>query len=372
MKKGKNFNRSLNKPRVLIAPLDWGLGHATRCIPIVISLLKYKCEVIFAAEGATKELLQKEFPQLVFLPLKGYQMRYSHSNFWLPVTLLLQFPKLLSRVYSERRWLKNVVKEHKIDAVISDNRLGMSHAAIPSVYITHQLLIKTGSRFTEAIAQKIHYHFINKYQTCWLPDWVGEKNLAGELSHPTVLPKTPIKHIGPLSRFENVEAILKYDLCVLISGPEPQRSIFEKIIFAAVKNSKIKVVVVRGLPNETNTPAFANSLVEIKNHLPAAALNNVLLQSKHIVARSGYSTIMDLVKLQRHAMLIPTPGQTEQEYLATYLQQQRLFCTVDQHQFNLDKILNEVENFTFCKFPAAENEFDEVIKDFVNGLATNQ
>ncbi len=370
--KGKNFNSSSNKPRVLIAPLDWGLGHATRCIPIIISLIKHKCEVIIAAEGATKELLQKEFPQLKIMQLKGYRVSYSRAKFWLPATLLLQFPKILYSIYAERRWLKKAVEEFNIDAVISDNRLGMSHATIPTIYITHQLLIKTGSSFIETIAQKIHYHFINKYNTCWVPDWAGRVNVAGELSHPATVPKIPVKYIGPLSRFEDFDATLKYNLCVLLSGPEPQRSLFEKIIFDSVEKSKTSVLIVRGLPNESRVLEVDNSMVEVTNHLPTAELNKALLQSKHIIARSGYSTIMDLIKLQRHAILVPTPGQTEQEYLAKYLAGQKLFCTVNQENFNLEELLKVAEGYSFCKLPIAKNEFDEVIKDFVNSLNVNQ
>lgn len=367
--KGKNFNSSNKKPRVLISPLDWGLGHATRCIPIVISLIKHGCEVIIAADGATKKLLHKEFPNLVFLPLAGYRVRYSKSRLWLPITLLMQFPKILISIYRERSWLKKTVRTNNIDAVISDNRLGLSHASIPTIYITHQLLIKTGNTFTEAFAQKIHYHFINKFKACWVPDWAGEINIAADLSHPEMLPKLPVHYIGSLSRFEKTDAEIIYDLCFLISGPEPQRTIFEKLIFAAVSQNITRVIIIRGLPDSSNIPASENKLVEIRNHLPASELNKVLLQSKQIIARSGYSTIMDLVKLQRHAILIPTPGQTEQEYLAKYLADRKLFYTVSQEDFNLTEILKIVESFSLSEFPFAKNELDNIVADFVASLA---
>ena len=126
-----NFNTQQSRPRILVAPLDWGLGHATRCIPIIFKLIQQNCEVFIAAEGAIKILLQKEFPRLGFIELKGYRMQYSRNRSWMPVSLLLQFPKLISRIYAENRWLKKVVDEYKIDAVISDNRLGLSHKKIP-------------------------------------------------------------------------------------------------------------------------------------------------------------------------------------------------------------------------------------------------
>ena len=191
MIKAQNFNITDHKPRILIAPLDWGLGHATRCIPIIAALIQQNCTVIVAAEGKLRTLLQKEFPDVQFIELRGYRVQYSRYRFWMPVKLLLQLPKILYRIYAENRWLKKAVKEHSIHAVISDNRMGLFHKTIPCIYITHQLTIKTGNRFTESIAQKIHYHYINKFSACWVPDAEGSLNLAGALSHPAKLPKVP-------------------------------------------------------------------------------------------------------------------------------------------------------------------------------------
>jgi uncharacterized protein (TIGR00661 family) len=366
--KDKNFNRPDKKPRVLIAPLDWGLGHATRCIPIILSLIEHDCEVIVAAEGAPKQLLQQEFPDLVFAELKGYRVKYSRKKFWLPAKLLMQFPKILLHIYAENRWLKKMAAQYNIDAVISDNRFGMYHAAIPSVYITHQLKIKTGNQVIEKFVQKIHYHFINKFTECWVPDWAGEINLAGDLSHPSVLPTTPVKYTDPLSRLEKTTEEIKYDCCILISGPEPQRSVFEEIIFRDLENYAGKVIVIRGLPENSLDIKIKNPLVEIKNHLPAAVLSKVLQQSNFIICRSGYSTIMDLVKLQRNATLVPTPGQTEQEYLAEYLQGKQLFYTVTQASFSLSEIIQKMKGYSFKEIAISKNEDNTVIKDFVAGL----
>jgi UDP:flavonoid glycosyltransferase YjiC (YdhE family) len=187
--KVENFNIPGLKPRILIAPLDWGLGHATRCIPIISALIQQNCSVIIAAESQVKFLLQKEFPNLQFIHLTGYRIKYSRYKLWMPVKLLLQLPKIVYRIYAENLWLKRIVKQNKIDVVIADNRMGLYHKKIPCIYITHQLSIKTGNRFTESVAQKIHYHFINKFCACWVPDAEGALNLAGELSHPVTMPK---------------------------------------------------------------------------------------------------------------------------------------------------------------------------------------
>lgn len=363
--KAENFNIPGHKPRILIAPLDWGLGHATRCIPVISVLIKQHYTVIVAAQGAVKTLLQNEFPDLQFVELRGYRVRYSHSKFRMPVKLLLQLPKIFYRIYAENRWLKAVVREHNIDAIISDNRPGLYHKQIPCIYITHQLTIKTGNRFTENIAQKIHYYYINKFRACWVPDATGAVNLAGELSHPAKFPKVQVTYLGLLSRFEKKEVEIKYDLCILLSGPEPQRTILEKIILADVNKMHKKIFIVRGLPQETKVLCLNDPFIEIKNHLPAEELSTIIQQSKLIISRCGYSTVMDLVKLQKKAILVPTPGQTEQEYLGKYLQEQKLFYTVDQEDFSLTGVIKNAELFNHT-WPVNEDVYKAVIENFVS------
>jgi uncharacterized protein (TIGR00661 family) len=369
--KAENFNIPEHKPRILIAPLDWGLGHATRCIPIISTLIQLGCTVVVAAEGPVKALLQNEFPDVQFVELKGYHIQYSRSACWMPIKLLFQFPKIIYRIYAENRWLKKEIKSNRIDAVIADNRMGLFHKKIPCIYITHQLTIKTGNRFTENIAQKIHYHYINKFSTCWVPDAAGIANLAGVLSHPAKLPKVPVTYLGPLSRFEKKGVDVKYDICIILSGPEPQRTIFEKIILEGVYKVEGKICLVRGLPGETDIPDFKSPSIEIRNHLAAEELNNIILQSKMIVSRCGYSTVMDLVKLQKKAILVPTPGQTEQEYLGRYLQNQKLFYCVDQYGFSLQEVLKSAASFNFSTAAIDANVYKTVIENFGHPSAIN-
>jgi uncharacterized protein (TIGR00661 family) len=367
--KDQNFNIPNHKPRILIAPLDWGLGHATRCIPIISALIQQGCTVIVASEGRVRTLLQKEFPDLQFIELKGYRIQYSRYRFWMPVKLLLQLPKILYRIYAENRWLKKAVKENSINAIISDNRMGLFYKKTPCVYITHQLTIKAGNRFTESIAQKIHYHYINKFSACWVPDAEGALNLAGALSHPATLPKVPVIYLGALSRFQKRDVESKYDLCIILSGPEPQRTIFEKIILEDLHKVKGKVYLVRGLPGETEELQLNNSSIEIKNHLAADELNNIMLQSKMIISRCGYSTVMDLVKLQKKAILVPTPGQTEQEYLGSYLQNQKLFYCVDQKSFLLPEAIKSTAAFEFNTSTVCVHDYKNVVKNFAATLS---
>lgn len=364
----ENINTANSNARVLVAPLDWGLGHATRCIPIIYELLRFGFEVQIAAEGKTKKLLENEFPGLLFLPLKGYEVRYSKNKSLLFFSLFIQLPKLLWRIYYEHKWLKKIVKEKDISMVISDNRLGMYNSTIPCVYITHQLKIKTGNRFTDQLVQKIHYFFINKYSACWVPDNKTENNLAGDLSHPECLPKTPVKYLGSLSRFEKNTVDKKYDYLVLISGPEPQRTIFEDLMLEELKKISGKIILIRGLPGDDKPLIQNNDKIEIHNHLSSAALNRAILQSGIVICRSGYTSIMDLIKLNQKAILIPTPGQTEQEYLAAYLMQKKMFFSVPQNNFSLPTAIHGITEFPFAVMNVKQDEYKGVIKESIQQL----
>jgi uncharacterized protein (TIGR00661 family) len=358
------------KKRVLIAPLDWGLGHATRCIPIIYALIQQDFEVIIAAEGKIRVLLEKAFPGYSFAFLKGYNISYSKAKFWLPLKIFVQLPKIFWRIYAENRWLKRIIKEYKIDAVISDNRPGLYHRAIPCTYITHQLRVKTGNAFTEWAAQKIHYYFINKYTACWVPDNEAiENNFAGDLSHPKKLPATPVKYIGTLSRFEKISIEKKYDLLFLISGLEPQRTIFENLVLVQLKNFNGTALLVKGLPGTAEGPPAADdNKIKIVNHLDANELGKAIQQCDIVISRSGYTTIMDLIKLQQKAVLIPTPGQTEQEYLAQYLMAKNLFCSVTQNNFSLAEVVKQAAAFPFANISADQNKYKQVVKEFAQKL----
>lgn len=348
-----NINKKIVQKRVLIAPLDWGLGHATRCIPIVTALVAQGFEVFIAAEEAAAVLLQKEFPKVKMIPLKGYRVLYSKNKknfFW---KMLLQVPKIFSEIKFENAWLKKTIEENKIDIVISDNRFGLYNKNVLCIFITHQLQIKTGRHFTENIAQKINYKYINKFDECWVIDEEGDKNFAGELSHPKKMPNTIVKYIGALSRFKNYEVEKKYDLLVLLSGPEPQRSIFENILLAQIKDLKLHITIVRGLPAEKKMLEIEN--VKTYNHLTAEILNELILASKIIIARSGYTTVMDIAALQQKAIFVPTPGQTEQEYLANYLSEKKYCVAEKQDGFNLQNALDKLENATLVPYPTLES-----------------
>ncbi len=341
----------------MVAPLDWGLGHATRCIPIIRALVSGGFEVMLAVEGVQANLLQTEFPALICIPLKGYRVRYSKHPAWLPLVLLQQLPRLFSVIRQENRWLDTIIREYRIDLVISDNRYGLFSPSIPCIFITHQLTVKAPFAWLEKVLQRINYQYINRFTACWVPDAAGEDNVAGVLSHPARLPKIPLKYIGLLSRFQPKTAEKKYDLCILLSGPEPQRTLLENKFLAELSAVPGKILLVRGKPgSKENIPVPDH--VAVTNHLPNEALQAAIQQSDYVLSRSGYTTVMELLCLQKRSILIPTPGQTEQEYLAARLAEAHHCYAVSQSQFQFAEHFAEAKTFNYQtgSFPVCDPE----------------
>lgn len=310
--------------KILICPLNWGLGHATRCIPVIKQLIQEGHEVVIAADGYPLHLLRETFSEIRFIESTSYKIRYSAGKSQL-TAMFKSIPKILIGTIKEHYWLKQLNKQEQFDQIISDNRFGLWNKNIHSIYITHQLMIKMPLvlKFMEPLVWLGHRFFIHRYNECWVPDDAGENNLSGDLSHRYTLPRN-VRFIGPLSRFSALNTrttnLKSYDTVILISGPEPQRTLFEKQMIERFSPSTKEVLIVQGLPGQITTQAVSDSLKRIP-HLTTEVMAFYLLQAKIIICRSGYSTIMDLVALGclDKAILIPTPGQTEQEYLAHYL-----------------------------------------------------
>ena len=359
------------KLRILVAPLDWGLGHATRCIPIIRELVEQGVDVWLAGEGQQEILLKAEFPTLSFLELPGYRVRYAAMKWGLLKNMLFQTPKILKRIREEKKWLNQKIGEHKFDAVISDNRYGLHHDKVPCIFITHQLKIKSPlGKWSEKILQKRNYNYINRFAACWVPDVEAQKSLAGELSHPPTKPGITVHYTGALSRFNSGGiAENKDQLLVVLSGPEPQRTLLENKIIAAIGHYNHSAVIVRGLPG-SSTLSPSTNMIKFYNHLPAEQLNKEMEAAEYVISRSGYSTVMDIATLQKKSILIPTPGQTEQEYLGKYLMEMKMALSVDQNDFNLEKALASAKNLNYNAFPTSNNDnLKSIISQFLSQLS---
>ena len=339
--------------RILISPLDWGLGHASRIIPIIDRYIEQGDNVIIAGSGMSLNLLQKQFPSLKSIEIPSFKMKYSagNSQVW---AVAKAFPNLIYYSIKEHQALKRIVKEENIDFIISDNRFGLFHKTVPSAYITHQLLIKLpkGWAWLEPFVAFVHRCIINRFTECWVPDFEDmSDSLAGELSHPNKKPRN-VRYIGILSRFskrctpyghENIITGCARDfaparLCIsklnialaysqnsslltILSGAEPQRTMLEKELLTSLQDDPHENIILIQGKVEAEQKMSKVGKVTVYNYINTEELQEYILKADKIICRSGYSSIMDLHALGKlkNATLIPTPGQTEQEYLAEYI-----------------------------------------------------
>lgn len=330
-------NFALVLKRILVAPLNWGLGHATRCIPLVQELERKGAEVLLASDGVALHLLRAEFPHLPAFELPSYRIRYDSVNMvW---NIGKQLPRILWAIRSERKAIAGLVAQYGIQGIISDNRYGCYALKVNSVLLTHQLRLRV-PWFSWVINGAIRLAFA-KFDTIWVPDTATGPGLSGELSHTVPTAHRDVRYMGILTRMRAYEREPEYDVAVVLSGPEPQRSILEQRLLEQAIFMPHKFIFVQG-KTQTKTHHFASDNVEMVSFLTSQDLNDVLMSSKVLVTRSGYSSIMDLAGLGKKAILVPTPGQTEQEYLADFLAGQQLFVAQRQDALDLDGGIRQI------------------------------
>ena len=328
------MNKSYN---ILICPLEWGLGHAARMIPLARKLREMNNNIFIGSGEKHLSLFRNELPGLSYIQFPGFKPGYSR---FLPqyLALLLKTPLLLYHIILEHFRLKRIIRKHAIDIVISDNRFGLWNRKVKTVYVTHMPLIPLPKplRFLEFFGILLHRAVIKKYSLCFIPDLPGELNVSGRLSHGIKLPDN-VRYIGILSRFISMGPYLQENPVkfqhntVILSGPEPQREIFKQKLVTLLKDKEPMTVMLEGRPDKMREIVRSGNIINY-NHLPASEMKEMITGSKSIITRSGYTTIMELVSLNCSALLIPTPGQTEQEYLAEYLSEKEWFSTISQSE----------------------------------------
>ncbi len=342
-----NGSKSIKKTRILVVPLNWGLGHATRLIPIIRQLMEMDVELVAGGSPQHQQLLQQEIAHLKTVDFPYLNIHLSGRKTQL-FSLAIQLPAFLFQIVREHFALRKLIRSKNIEIVISDNCYGLWNRSVYSVFITHQLRIKLpqGVRFLERSVNCINSFFIHKFNECWIPDFEEAGGFAGKLSH-TAIKNDSVKYIGILSRFtclkkytesSDIKSLKK--ILFIISGPEKQRTIFENIIRKELTHipKKYDYTVIRGLPLEKE-PDSDSWL----SHADSVKMQRLMMDADIIVCRAGYSTIMDLLALGKTAILIPTPGQTEQEYLAGYLAEKGYFHTCQQDQFKLGSLIPDFE-----------------------------
>ena len=331
---------------ILICPLEWGLGHAGRMIPLARELKARNYNVITCSGKSHQALFRKEIPGLTYIDFPGFRPGYSRH---LPqyLFLLLKTPLLFYHIAAEHLKLKRIIRDYKIDLVISDNRFGLWNRRIKSVYVTHLPVIPlpVNLRFLEWIGILFHRFFIKRYSLCFIPDLPGDLNLTGRLTHQVKLPPN-CRFIGILSRFSDIHSGCENKFgflhnTVILSGPEPQRGILRKKLAEILQHAEPPTVILEGKPGDPEVASRSENIISY-NHLPSDEMRDMITGSSSIITRSGYTSVMELVSLNCSALLVPTPGQTEQEYLARHLSEKGWFSTVTQKRLNKEIIFPPV------------------------------
>lgn len=330
--------------RVLVTPLDWGLGHATRSLSIIRELERAECEVLIAGNGDSLELLKAELPHHNFFTLPGYDPVYP-LNGSMVMTMARQLPRFVRVIKDEHRATESIVVKAKIDLIISDNRYGCWSEKAPSVLVTHQSNVLMPKRFgwLQIPVRKTTEHMMNRFTRCWVPDMPSPDSLTGELiSFGAFRTNVPVEFIGWLSRFERRESTpdILYDVLAICSGPEPQRSILERMLYSQLSSSGLSFRIVRGLPSKD-----IQGDSRVVNMMTSSELQEAIESAALVIARSGYSTVMDMLALGKRAIFVPTPGQTEQEYLANVLMSKGIAYSMPQDAFDLSHALEKSKQY---------------------------
>ncbi len=356
------------KPVALLSMLNWGLGHTTRCFPVISSLLNSKFTPIIVCGSLQQQILTKKFPSIVYHTVTEKAPRYGSSGFSTLIQLFLQAPQLLSSVKNDRQLVQKLCQEYNIQLIISDNKYGFYHPDIRSVLITHQLNLKTGwGKWLDKLVQRKNIDFIRNFHECWVPDQKNGVSLAGSLSDPHPL-ITNTKYIGALNRLQLKPAKGSKKVLIILSGPEPQRTIFEEKIVHTLPEDCKEIILIRGTSQRPSVNLQA--ALQQKNNLSVIdladldQLQDLISEAAYIIGRSGYTSIMEWLCNRKKTIMVPTPGQGEQEYLARYLAEKRLTYAVSQQKFDFQKAMTAAESFTYTSnWPTAATPGE--IKGFI-------
>lgn len=358
-----------NQKNILVCPLDWGLGHASRMVIVIEMLISKGANVIIGADKGPLEFLKKRFENCEFVKFPGFEAKYPKGKA-MALKMALQFPKMKRQAKKANILLQEIIKEKKINIVISDNRYELFSSKVYSVLLTHQLNIHTiglQKLFAPFIKSQLN-NYIKKFDELWIPDFEKPPWLSGKLSHGKKIPIDNYFFIGPLSRFKDVnnkENLKKYDVMAILSGPEPQRSIFEEILEKQFLKTNLKIVFLLGMPGKETISTHGN-IVKI-SHLSDTEFAQTIMSSDLIISRPGYSTIMDLAVFGKNAIFVPTPGQTEQEYLAKELERQGSYYFQAQDKLDISLALKNSEGYKGLR---VTNDY-EVLNERINYLLKN-
>ncbi len=354
--------------KVFYAVLNMGLGHAARSLPIIKAFQKRGWEVIVGSNGRALEFLKIELPDTIFEETPGYDIQYAKNGNLAP-KLAAQFPKLLKKIHEEQVFCDRAVKKYTPDLVMSDHCYGIYHQRVLSYFLSHQIHFEmpAGLELLAPLVSKFNLKYHRRFSRVIIPDFPSEDGglLGGRLSR-----VSPIKNKYFFSGFLSSVSVLpvekKIDLLVSISGPEPQRSIFEDIVLQQIEAVPGKKIVVLGKSESTDVQKVTKDLV-IYAHVPRKKMSELLNRADLVVSRPGYSTLMELAELGKKALLVPTPGQTEQNYLADRVMKKCWYYTVKQTDLKLAADIPKALQYAGLFKPevtrwSVQNIFDNLIQ----------
>jgi Glycosyltransferase family 28 C-terminal domain len=354
------------RKRVLIAPMNWGLGHASRSVPVVRELIKQGADVHLASDGVALQLLREEFPDLPAHNLPPYEVLYPEGNFaW---HMFLQFPKLMRNYVRERKFVAKLAQELGIQGIIADHRAACRVKGLPSVIIAHQVWLAPIGPIPW-LTQSYNLWLLQQFDSLWIPDSPQAPGLSGRFGHGPEKHKNK-QYVGPLTRLKTPQPQkTKYDLLALLSGPEPARTGWEGQIIeqmAALPDNKF--VLVRGLPGPKQSIAVTKN-VTVYDFVKGEQLEQVAAESEIMLARGGYSTILDLTALRKKAYFVPTPGQLEQVMLTQGLEKSGIFGYAEQTNFKLTDVLSSKDKYTgLTEWPDETALLTKAVATFLNQI----
>lgn len=348
--------KDMSMKKVFYAVLNWGLGHAAHSKPIIEWLILEGYEVKIGSDGLAMEYLQEAFPSIPSVTLPSYGIEYAKKKSDFTSKIVAQLPKFFGAIRQEKKVLKHLLKEENFDLIISDNRYGIYDKNVTSIIICHQIKIKIKN--SEWLVNPLHRKLLERFNEVWIPDYEHlESSLSGELSHDQF--SQPTYYLGPLTSLK-IEPVEKdIDLLVILSGPEPQRTILEEILMNYLTAiTDLNIVMVRG----TNLKRSFSNHLETYDLIDAQELSNLCSRAEVIISRSGLGSISDMHASGIKTILIPTPGQVEQEYLAKWNGNKPNFTVIEQQHLTQEAILDAMKDLTIGQKNNL-NQWKEVIQD---------
>lgn len=322
--------------RILYAVGSWGLGHATRSLPLITSLLDTNASLTIVSTGRALAVLRGELQdRCEFLDWPDVPHTVGRTAWGFYLKTAAAIPRYLAVVRREQQWTAQLLRARHFDRIVSDNRYGIQHPDVPSFHVVHGLRFIAPGRvhLIERRLETVNYRWLGHLRQVIVPD-TQEDQLSGDLAHSLeVFPQRVITYAGILSRLRRRAVSEDLDLFVTLSGPEPQRSMLERLILQQLPSVRGRIVVTLGKPDAAAHTRVGSA--DVYGYLDRSGQEEMMNRARLVLCRSGYSTIMDLAELQRRAVLIPTPGQTEQMYLARYHQARGTAFAVDQRRLDL-------------------------------------